>query len=65
MSLTPPVPLDYFSLRTPLKGVFSEVLTSMMRPVSLSRLAQLPLGVWRSPAAIWCAVARPAPSTQT
>lgn len=46
MSLPSPRRWTYFSLRTPLKGSLSEVLTSRMRPVSLSRLAQLPLGVW-------------------
>ena len=39
-----PVPLDYFSSRTPLKGVLLEVFTSMKRP-SGPRLTQLPLGV--------------------
>lgn len=37
--------IDYFSRRTPLKGALS-CLTSMMRPVAVSRFAQLPLGVW-------------------
>lgn len=34
-----PVPLDYFSFRTPLKGFLSD-LTSMKRPVFSSRLTQ-------------------------
>lgn len=33
----PRPPSCYFSLRTPLKGVFEEVLTSMRRPVEVSR----------------------------
>jgi hypothetical protein len=36
----------YFSLRTPLKGLASDVFTSMNRPVPVSRFTQLPEGVW-------------------
>ena len=46
MSPPAPMPLDYFSLRTPLKGFVSEVFTSMKRPVVSSRLTQWPLGIW-------------------
>lgn len=39
-------PNPYFSFRTPLNGVLSVVLTSMNRPLLVSRFTQLPAGVW-------------------